>query len=360
LRAGTVSMNGQPLPVIAWQESKIVVGLSKETPAGTYLLVVSRGIGAAQWDALAVTIVGAGGRGEKGDKGERGDPGPQGPAGPAGAVGPQGLQGPQGPQGATGAIGPQGPQGPVGPQGPTGPIGPTGPMGPMGPQGLKGDPGTSALNGQACAKGLVRGFSADGALICETAEDLFPKLALCGVSARDVSTFVTPGSVLTVTNSCTPTANTQAMLVTRSGHEQIDPTVLQNYLNDGGIVITAVGSSFAMYNKLLGSSVAQPSDLVGSCNDNVNPIVQMNDGDVFWQSNPFVQETLGGCGYDLAALWPDITPLGGATELGDTISLGYMSVGKGRLWLVESDWPDGQTTFTDQSLRLMRYMVRTR
>ena len=93
---------------------------------------------------------------------------------------------------------------------------------------------------------------------------------------------------------------------------------------------------------------------------NLNPIVQMNDGDVFWQSNPFVQETLGGCGYDLAPLWPDITPLGGATELGDTISLGYVSIGAGRLWLVESDWPDGQTTFTDQSLRLMRYMVRTR
>jgi hypothetical protein len=229
-----------------------------------------------------------------------------------------------------------------------------------GPQGPAGPSGTADLANKQCATGVLRGFNESGGLVCDSADSLFPRLALCGTSARDASSFVTPGAVLAVAESCSFTPNTQAMLVTESGQAQIDPTALQNYLNGGGIVITAFGSSYAMYNKLYGTSIQQPSDWVGSCSDNVNPIAQLNESDPFWLANPFVQESLGGCGYDLAPLWPDIVPLGSATELGDTYSLAYIKVGSGRLWLVESDWPDGESSFSEQSLRLMRYMVRTR
>ena len=39
------------------------------------------------------------------------------------------------------------------------------------------------------------------------------------------------------------------------------------------------------------------------------------------------------------------------------MSLGYIDVGNGRLWLVESDWQDTQNTFTDVSRDLMAYMI---
>jgi hypothetical protein len=229
-------------------------------------------------------------------------------------------------------------------------------MGPMGPQ---GPAGTSNLADKRCAAGVLRGFDANGDLVCADAADFFPKLALCGTSGRDVSDFVTPGAVLVVTETCAPGPEVQAMLVTRQGHEQLDANALRSYLDAGGIVITAIGTSFPVYNKVFNESYPQPSITVGVCADNVNPYVQMNEGDPFWQANPFVQESVGGCGFNLIDL-PGITWLGGATDDGLTVTLAYAQVGQGRLWLVESDWSDGDPTFTAQSTRLMRYMTRSR
>ena len=226
-------------------------------------------------------------------------------------------------------------------------------MGPPGPA------GTSDLAGKQCAAGVLRGFDGNGQLVCDASGNLFPKLALCGRSGREVSDFVTPGTFLVLTETCTPGPDVQAMLVARQGHDQLDGDALRKYLDGGGIVITAIGTSFPVYNKVFNTSYAQPSDMFGMCADNVSPIVQMNDGDPFWQSNPFVQESASGCGYNLYDL-PDLTWLGGATEDGMTVTLAYAKVGEGRLWLVEADWTDGDATFTTQSTRLMRYMVRTK
>jgi hypothetical protein len=149
------------------------------------------------------------------------------------------------------------------------------------------------------------------------------------------------------------------MLVTKAAANALNAATLQSYLNAGGIVITATGSTYPVYNTVFGTALPEPSVRIGDCSDNVNPRVQMNDGDPFWQSNPFVQEVVGGCGFNLFDL-PDITWLGSASEDPDTVTLAYIKVGTGRLWLVEADWDDGDATFTEQSTRLMRYMVRTR
>ena len=52
--------------------------------------------------------------------------------------------------------------------------------------------------------------------------------------------------------------------------------------------------------------------------------------------------------------------VGAAADLGvgDRPEVGVLA--DGRLWLAESDWPDGEATFSPQSLRLLRYMVRTK
>jgi hypothetical protein len=226
----------------------------------------------------------------------------------------------------------------------------------MGPQ---GPAGASNLAGKQCAAGVLRGFNVDGELVCDAAGNFFPKLALCGVSGRDASDFVTPGAFLVLTDTCTPAPDIQAMLVTRLGHRQLDANALRRYLEGGGIVITAIGTSYPVYNKVFNQTFVQPATTVGVCADNVNPFVQLNEGDPFWVANPFVQESVGGCGYNLFDL-PDITWLGGATEDGMTVTLAYAKVGDGRLWLAEADWSDGDPTFTAQSSRLMRYMVRTK
>jgi hypothetical protein len=206
----------------------------------------------------------------------------------------------------------------------------------------------------------VRGFDATGGLDCQSSiTELFPKLALCGASAREIATFIPAGVPLMVAETCTPAPNIQAMLVTRSGHHRLDATAVRDYLQAGGIVITEYSASIPVYNKVFATSFPEWTEVLGPCNDNVNPIVQHNDGDPFWQANPFVQENVGGCGFNLFGL-PDITSLGSASESNESITLAYVRVGNGRLWLVESDWADGDATFTDQSLRLMRYMVRTR
>ena len=79
---------------------------------GSYLLTLSSGSKASQFDEFWLTL---------------GTQGPQGLTGTTGATGAVGPQGPAGPQGLTGATGAVGPQGPAGPQGLTGATGAAGP-----------------------------------------------------------------------------------------------------------------------------------------------------------------------------------------------------------------------------------------
>ena len=123
--------------------------LPRDLPPGTYLVIVSNGVGQPHFHSMDLTINSRDEAGpKKGDKGDRGDRGSTGPAGPAGPQGPQGpkgdpgLQGPRGPQGEPGPQGPQGPKGDTGSPGATGAQGPQGPQGPQGAIGPQGAPGT--------------------------------------------------------------------------------------------------------------------------------------------------------------------------------------------------------------------------
>jgi hypothetical protein len=111
---------------------------------GDYLLTVTTGSGATDYDEYNLTIGAAGSQGPAGPQGPIGLTGPQGPAGPQGAPGPQGSAGSIGLKGDTGAQGIQGVQGPVGPTGATGPIGPIGLTGPA------GTPGTITTEMETC------------------------------------------------------------------------------------------------------------------------------------------------------------------------------------------------------------------
>jgi IPT/TIG domain-containing protein len=321
--AGVVTLNGFPLPVSSWSDGEIVALVASATPPGSYLLTVSRGQGTTQFDAFSVTLTGGGTAGS-GAKGEQGDPGPPGP------------------------------------QGDIGPVGPPGPPGPTGPSGVPG------LAGKSCSSETVlQGFDAQGGLVCVDPKTLGRTvLGLCGLSAYDVENFIPAGGGLAVTNTCTPHNKMQALLVTHTHFNTLDAATLQGYLDNGGIVITEMGSSFAVYNKAFGTSFVQPGTVNsnnGACDDNVNPRVQLTPADPFWVANgPFNAELDSGCGYDLSTL-PNITPLGRHQLFAMTsVNLAYVKRGQGRVWLVESDWSDNDGLFNRTSRNLMRYMVGTR
>jgi hypothetical protein len=320
---GVVTLNGFPLPVSSWSDDQIVALVASATPPGSYLLTVARGQGTTQFDAFSVTLTsGSGdGAGAKGDKGDKGDPGPPGPKGDTGA---------------------------------------TGPMGPMGPSGLLG------LGGKSCSsETLLQGFDAQGGLVCVDPKSVGrTTLGLCGLSGYDVENFIPAGFGLNVVNTCTPHNKMQALLVTRTSFNTLDAAAVQGYLDNGGIVITEKGSSFAVYNKAFDTNFVQPATFNsngGVCADNVNPRVQLTAADPFWVANgPFNAELDSGCGYDLSAL-PNITPLGRHELFAFTsVNLAYIKKGQGRLWLVESDWSDNDGFFNTTSRKLMRYMVGTK
>jgi collagen triple helix repeat protein len=389
---GFISLNGFPLPVVSWDNTSIVAALSNATPSGSYLLTVSRGPSSTQFDSFSVAIGGVGVKGDKGEKGDRGEPGPQGlkgdkgdpgdkgATGDPGPKGDTGLQGLKGDQGDPGAKGDKGDKGDQGLQGLQGLKGDTGDVGPQGPPGLQGDPGPMGpsgllgLAGKSCASDKVlQGFDAAGGLLCVDPKTIGRTLlGLCGASAYDVENFIPAGSGLSLVNTCTPSSTMQALLVTRSGHASLNAAALQSYLDNGGIVITEFSASFPVYNKAFGTGFAQPASYLGACSDNVNPRARpaATTGDPFWVANsPFSAELENGCGYDLSSL-PGITPLGRHDLFATTtVNLAYIPKGQGRVWLVESDWSDGDLVDTngdglgDQPLlnatsrKMMRYMV---
>ena len=96
-----VTLNGGTLTVTSVTNSEIVAEFKlseegDEVPEGDYLLTVTTGNSAHQFDKYNLTF------GAVGLQGPQGEPGPQGPQGP------QGPEGPLGPAGVTGATGPAG------------------------------------------------------------------------------------------------------------------------------------------------------------------------------------------------------------------------------------------------------------
>jgi hypothetical protein len=95
----SILFNGALLPVVSASDTLIVAGLTPIPAAGDYLLALSTGPGASDFDTFNVPIGGGG---------------PQGPAGPQGPPGAPGSPGPPGSPGAPGPVGPIGPAGPPG------------------------------------------------------------------------------------------------------------------------------------------------------------------------------------------------------------------------------------------------------
>jgi hypothetical protein len=112
-----VTISGNLLSVEYYDSTTIHASLASLPPeidslVGDFLVTVSTGSGAIQFDSWALTFGAVGPQGPKGD---------QGPQGVQGIQGWQGIQGPQGDPGSQGAQGFQGGQGDPGAQGPAGP-----------------------------------------------------------------------------------------------------------------------------------------------------------------------------------------------------------------------------------------------
>ena len=188
------------------------------------------------------------------------------------------------------------------------------------------------------------------------------ELHLCGFSDRDVNMFLQPGDPFdppAFQSACAPTDDVQAMFVTRNGAIGGNGPAWREYLEGGGIIVTEFSISDDVYNAVFGGNFSS-GNFTGNCSDRVDPAVRFNNDDPFWQANDDIAPNPNtGCGNDLRNM-PGIVPLGGWGD--GSVSIGYIDVGQGRLWLVDLDWQDGQDAGPDYapSIQLLRYMIFNR
>ncbi|MCB9547804.1 MAG: hypothetical protein H6706_18435 [Myxococcales bacterium] len=233
--------------------------------------------------------------------------------------------------------------------------------------------GSPRAGNQTCPDGqFMTGLTPQGTVICDDPPvgegpaggqcrpgDVRPNIYVCTNSGRDVRTFIPAGFNFNVTvGRCDPDANTQAMLVTRSGGGQAAGRAAQwqAYLQAGGNIITEYSISDDVFRAIFGVNVAQGARR-GGCHDNAMPPVKINPNDAFWQANPginVVPAAEAPCGYEVGA-FPGITPLGGWAA--NQVSLAYRDLGEGRLWLVDADWQDNERYWLPQSSALMGAMI---
>ncbi len=183
-----------------------------------------------------------------------------------------------------------------------------------------------------------------------------PRLVGCGTRDRALDSLLgAQDRFERVEDSCAPGADVQAMFVGRGA--AFDGPALRAWVEDGGVVITEAGSSGPVYAAVVGRS-APLGVTVGECADRVDPAVQFVESAVFEGVAPNGGAT--GCGRDLFAV-PGLVALGGWRD--DQVSLGYVDVGAGRLWLVEADWQDAETrgaAFEASRVILRRLVERRR
>ncbi len=185
---------------------------------------------------------------------------------------------------------------------------------------------------------------------------LKPNLLLCGTSQRNVADFIPAGVPLVVVNSCTPDANTQAMIFSRNG-VGFNPATIKAYVEGGGRVLTEIFISDEVYNAVFNAGVVEVG-FIGSCTDVAPTVVQFTNADPFWSANMFKPITLGesGCGNNSAA-YPGLVPLAGWSA--NEVSIGYRTAGTGRVWVTNFDWQDTNTVGAayDYTEQLMGYMI---
>jgi hypothetical protein len=138
----------------------------------------------------------------------------------------------------------------------------------------------------------------------------------------------------------------------RTGHVT---AALSSYVFKGGIIITEYSTSAAIYQTVF-NIVARRGAFSGpKCSGGIMPATKARDN--FWTFVSFVPNAKPGCGYDLSAL-PGVVPLGGWSP--STVSLGYKTYGRGRVFFVESNWQDAvpkSTLPNGDDGRLMATMI---
>ena len=189
--------------------------------------------------------------------------------------------------------------------------------------------------------------------------EIRPVILMCGNSGRPIQQFIRGELVeagVRGEQGCVPNEETQAILVPRGGVAQFQQNLatIRPWVEDGGVVLTEYNISDDIYNLLLDARVGQGGNN-GSCTDNPLPVVQFSPDDQFWQDNAFqaIQPNEAGCGFNVG-LFPDVVPIGGWNA--NNVSIAYIEVGSGRLWLVDIDWQDNQQ-IPDRGLDLMAYMI---
>lgn len=179
----------------------------------------------------------------------------------------------------------------------------------------------------------------------------------CGGSGRDISTFIPDGVEFNVIQSCEPDENTQAILISRNGF--FDAQVLQDYVNDGGVVLTEYSITDDVFNAIFDEMVPNDQGGNGSCTDVAPTVVQFTEDDPFWIENGFIAIDLGesGCGANNIVDFPGVVPLAGWSA--NDVSIGYRDDGPGRVWLTEFDWSDGEMADYAYTEQLMGSMIVT-
>ena len=178
-----------------------------------------------------------------------------------------------------------------------------------------------------------------------------PDLMLCGPSSRPLSGLYSSSGPFNEVSSCVPTANTQAMFVTRNATIAGNGAAWLAYLNAGGRIITEYSTGAAIYNEIYGTAYANGAQS-GACYDNPMPSAKLNTGSPFWTANPIpaTAPSAEGCGLNLAALVagePSVTALGARSADTTDIKFALRPQGGGTLFLLEADWQDTNTPVFD-------------
>jgi len=193
------------------------------------------------------------------------------------------------------------------------------------------------------------------------AQVLKPDLMFCGSSQRHGSDLYLGVGPFNEVQGCAPGVNTQALLVTRYASISGNGAAWLAYLDTGGVIITEHSSANRVYNEIYGTAYAAGA-WVGNCTDNAMPSTKLNPDHEFWQLNTGLIETAPGsegCGLDLIALVGGeaaVTALGGIIQSA-AITFAIRPQGQGVLWLLEADWQDSQSSYTDMSKNFMGVLI---
>ena len=216
---------------------------------------------------------------------------------------------------------------------------------------LTRDPENCNVCGHVCAAGSI----CQGG-VCFAA----PTVSVCGAAARDLSTLLRgPAATYALDPAhCLPQANTHALLLLRGGAATLagHEAAVAQWVRNGGVMVTETSMSVEAVRIVLGSAPAAGL-YRGNCHDELVLARVFNRDDPYWQDNRVLPVGDTGCGYALdPATMPGLVPLAGHDRT--AAYLGYINVGRGRLWLVESNWADADVpVLSDGSYNGLAYMI---